>query len=56
MKIEINIERKHLYGVIILLIVGFFIMYTVSIPVKKSTGSHPLQQIAIGIGKSIGFS
>ncbi len=50
MKIEINIERKHFYGVIVLLTVGFFIMYTVSIPVKKSTGSHPLQQIAIGIG------
>ena len=47
---EINIKRKHLYGIIILLTVGFFIMYTVSIPVKKSTGSHPLQQIAIGVG------
>jgi len=50
MKIEINIERKHLYGVIVLLTLGFFIMYTISTPIKKSTGSHPLQQIAIGIG------
>ena len=52
MKIEINIKRKHFYGIIVLLIVGFFIMYTIGTPVKKSTGSHPLQQIAVGVGSN----
>ena len=52
MKIEINIERKHLYGVIVLLTLGFFIIYTIGTPVKKSTGSHPLQQIAVGVGSN----
>jgi len=52
MKIGINIERKHLYGVIVLLTLGFFIIYTIGTPVKKSTGSHPLQQIAVGVGSN----